>query len=512
MWAARREAEGSTQGLPAKYAEELQRNILGTVVLPGDPEYNADRMLSNPRFSACPEVIVYCEVEADVAECLRVARALLMAVVVRSGGHSTAGFSSQNGFLIDVSRMNDVCITPEALRAWVGPGTNFGKFNAKLQTYDLHTPGGACPDVCVGGYMQGGGYGFTARIFGMNCDQVEEIRVMLTDGRIVHASADLNPDLFWAVRGGTGSNFGVLLAVKYRLYRGSNFSGFSVRWSMQTDDGTAKAAQSLAWLQENFMRTGAPDTLGYQMIWAFEGPTGQPKEPVLLMRGVYRGSREDLQAVLSPVLDLPGATLQALYDPQPYVDLNRILLSEPYEVPEFPADMTPMPPPEAKISRYVAKPVSADGWKQLLDYFRSSPSPYTIAAMEIYGGAIARMPVRGNAFLHRDVYCDLFFDVFWLTEQEEEQMMQFIKGWEETFAPHWTGQSYQNYPSPDNPGFAEQYWGDNYWLLRLIKGKYDPLNLLRFPQSIAPLEWHPPGPGFPPGFKGFEDPIQAAAG
>ncbi|WP_239059875.1 FAD-dependent oxidoreductase [Ruegeria sp. PrR005] len=469
-------------------------------------------MLSNPRFSAFPEVIVYCEVEADVAECLRVARALSMAVVVRSGGHSTAGFSSQNGFLIDVSRMNDVCITPEALRAWVGPGTNFGKFNAKLQTYDLHTPGGACPDVCVGGYMQGGGYGFTARIFGMNCDQVEEIRVMLTDGRIVHANAELNPDLFWAVRGGTGSNFGILLAVKYRLYRGSKFSGFSVRWSMQTDEGTAKAAQSLAWLQENFMRTGAPDTLGYQMIWAFEGPTGQAKEPVLLMRGVYRGSREDLQEVLNPVLALPGATLQALYDPQPYIDLNRILLSEPYEVPEFPADMTPMPPPEAKISRYVAKPVSADGWKQLLDYFRSSPSPYTIAAMEIYGGAIARMPISGNAFFHRDVYCDLFFDVFWLTEQEEEQMMQFIKGWEQVFAPHWTGQSYQNYPSPENPGFAEQYWGDKYWLLRLIKGKYDPIDLLRFPQSIAPLEWHPPGPGFPPGFKGFEDPIQAAAG
>lgn len=512
LWAAKRETEGSTQGLPPKYAEELQKNILGTVVLPGDPEYNVDRMLSNPRFSAFPEVIVYCEVEADVAECLRVARALSMAVVVRSGGHSTAGFSSQNGFLIDVSRMNDVCVSPEALRAWVGPGTNFGKFNAKLQTYDLHTPGGACPDVCVGGYMQGGGYGFSARIFGMNCDQVEEIRVMLTDGRIVHANAELNPDLFWAVRGGTGSNFGILLAVKYRLYRGSKFSGFSVRWSMQTDEGTAKAAQSLAWLQENFMRTGAPDTLGYQMIWAFEGPTGQAKEPVLLMRGVYRGSREDLQEVLNPVLALPGATLQALYDPQPYIDLNRILLSEPYEVPEFPADMTPMPPPEAKISRYVAKPVSADGWKQLLDYFRSSPSPYTIAAMEIYGGAIARMPITGNAFFHRDVYCDLFFDVFWLTEQEEEQMMQFIKGWEQVFAPHWTGQSYQNYPSPENPGFAEQYWGDNYWLLRLIKGKYDPIDLLRFPQSITPLEWHPPGPGFPPGFKGFEDPIQAAAG
>ncbi|MCE8530771.1 FAD-binding oxidoreductase [Ruegeria pomeroyi] len=512
IWTHNRIKNEALQGLPPKYAEELQKRILGTVVLPGDPEYDTDRMLSNPRFSAYPQVIVYCEVETDVAECLRVARALSMAVVVRSGGHSTAGFSSQNGFLIDVSRMNDVCVSPEALRAWVGPGTKFGKFNAKLLPYNLHTPGGACPDVCVGGYMQGGGYGFTARIFGMNCDQVEEIRVMMTDGRIVHANAEVNPDLFWAVRGGTGSNFGVLLGVKYRLYRSSTFAGFSVRWSMQTDAGVQDAATSLAWLQENFMRTGAPDTMGYQMIWAFEGPEGQTKEPVLLMRGMYRGTREDLQEKLAPVLALPGATLQALYDPQQYIDLNRILLSEPYEVPEFPADMSPMPPPEAKISRYVAKPIDAAGWKTLLDYFRTSPSPYTIAAMEIYGGAIARMPKSETAFFHRDVYCDLFFDVFWLTEQEKETMLAFIAGWEAAFAPHWTGQSYQNYPSPDNPGFADEYWGDTYWLLRLIKHKYDPLNLLRFPQSIEPLEWHPPGPGFPPGFHGFEEPIKAITG
>ncbi|APG88026.1 FAD-dependent oxidoreductase (plasmid) [Sinorhizobium americanum CCGM7] len=486
-WKARAEI-GQTDAIPPHYAEELQKRIVGTVVLPGDPDYDRDRLLTNPRFSAFPQVIVYCEVENDVAECIHVARALSLPVVVRSGGHSTGGFSSQDGFLIDVSRMNEVVVDPANLSAWVGPGTNFRKFNAKLQYFDLHTPGGACADVCIGGYMQGGGYGFTARMFGMNCDQVQAVRLMLADGRMVDADENTNSDLFWAVRGGTGSNFGVLLAVKYRLYKGNDFAGFSIVWSMNTDEEAANAARALAWLQEHFMRTGAPDNLGYQMIWAFEGPVTQPKEPMLLMRGMYRGPTEELETILKPVLDLPGSTLQALYDPQPYTDLNRILLSEPYEVPEFPADMVPMPPPEAKLSRYLARPLAASDWLGLIDYFRTSPSPYTIAAMEIYGGAIAAVGCESNAFIHRDVYCDLFFDVFWVSEDERETMLSFLEGWEKRIAPYWCGRVYQNYPTPKNQNFGENYWGERYALLRAIKTKYDPGNLFRYPQSIALLE------------------------
>ena len=507
-WKARAADKALPKGLPPEYAEELQKKIVGTVVLPGDPDYDTDRMLSNPRFSAFPQVIVYCEVDSDVAECLHVAHAVGLPVVVRSGGHSTAGFSSQDGFLIDVSRMNDVHVDPDAKRVWAGPGTNFRKFNAKIQAFGLHTPGGACPDVCVGGYMQGGGYGFTARIFGMNCDQVDALRVMLADGRTVYADAQTNPDLFWAVRGGTGSNFGVLLGVRYRLHEGCDFAGFSVLWRMGSDAEAAEAANALAWLQGNFMRSGAPDGLGYQMIWAFEGPEGSPKEPLLLMRGMYRGPRAEMEAALKPVLALPGARQQALYDPQPYTDLNRILLTEPYEVPQFPKGMTPMPPPEAKLSRYISRPIPAEGWLQLIHYFRTSPSPYTIAAMEIYGGAIGAVSEGENAFVHRDVDCDLFFDVFWRTEEEREAMETFLAGWEERVAPHWSGRVYQNYPSPDNPDFGENYWGPRYPILRAIKTKYDPGNLFSYPQSIAPLD----GTERPGGIAGLGDPIRYETG
>ncbi|MFC2968557.1 FAD-dependent oxidoreductase [Acidimangrovimonas pyrenivorans] len=483
-WQARDEP---APGLPLDQAIALQLRIIGDVVLPGDPDYDRDRMLSNPRFDHFPKVIVYCVAESDVRSCLELARAAGLAVVVRSGGHSTGGFSSEFGMLLDVSRMNDVHVDPATCTARAGPGTQFRKFNAKLESYKLHTPGGACPDVCVGGYMQGGGYGFTARIFGMNCDQVESVRVMLADGRIVHADREVNRDLFWAVRGGTGSNFGVLLEASYRLYEGCDFSGFSIRWMIDSDAGRRDAAAALDWLQRNFMRTGAPAELGYQVIWVFEGPEDGPKRPQILMRGMYRGPLEALEAVLALVLALAGAEMQALYPPQPYTQLNETLLTQPYEVPEFPADMTPMPPPEAKLSRYIGRPVGADGWQGLMEYFCASPSPYTTADMEIYGGAIGAVRNGANAFLHRDADFDLFLDVFWTTAAEEKEMLAYIDGWEAAVAPHWDGEVYQNYPRPVDPDFGRNYWGDFYPALRAVKSKYDPFGLFRYPQSIAPL-------------------------
>ncbi len=489
--------------LPPELAVALHSRIVGSVVMSGDPDYDRDRMLANPRFSHFPAVIVYCEVESDVAECLRVAELAKMPVVVRSGGHSTGGFSSQPGFLVDVSRMDDVFVDPEALRVWAGPGTSFRKLNAKLASFGLHTPGGACPDVCVGGYMQGGGYGFTARIFGMNCDQVEAVRVILADGRIVTADAKQNRDLFWAVRGGTGSNFGVLVEVCYRLYPGNRFSGFAITWSMAGEQALQTTAEALEWLQANFMRTG-PEGLGYQMIWVFEGPEGAAREPLLLMRGMYHGSKEELSQLLTPVLARPGAALQALYDPMPYTDLNRILLTQPYEVPQFPPDLSPMPPPEAKLSRYLDRPVTASEWLPLLRHFLASPSPYTIAAMEIYGGAIAH-PAVPNAFLHRKVDCDLFFDVFWLTPEEKAPMLAYLDAWEKLVAPIWSGRVYQNYPSPKDPDFGQHYWGEAYPILRAVKTKYDPTNRFRYPQSLPLLDPGAPVADLP----GLSEPVQA---
>src|SRR5262249_22054689 len=153
----------------------LQLGIQGKVVVLTDPDYHQCRQLGDFTFQEFPQYIAYCEVFADVRQCLKFARDHTgLPVAVRSGGHSTAGFSINNGLVIDVSRLSYVTVDMENGQATVGAGTSSGRLNGALDLYSLHVPSGGRHDVCVAGFMQGGGYGYTSREFGMNCDNVVE--------------------------------------------------------------------------------------------------------------------------------------------------------------------------------------------------------------------------------------------------------------------------------------------------------------------------------------------------
>jgi hypothetical protein len=484
-WEARG-LDDSALAIPIAAIRELQERVLGDVLLPGDKGYEEATHVANPRFQFHPDVIVMCVVASDVAACLEVIEQFGIDFSIRSGGHNTAGYSGSNTMILDLSRLVGVFIDPVGLSAYVQPGCDWGRFNRAAEAFGLHLPGGACPDVCQGGYMQGGGYGFTARIFGMNCDQPDGLVVMLADRRIVVATPEINSDLFWAMRG-TGNNFGVLLATAYPLRQGDQFLGFSVGFDLTSADTRAEAAAALSWMQDNFVRS-VPQELGFQMVWVFEGAETGPLTPSWRIMGMYDGEQSDLETLLAPLLAQPGAGLQYYTGPMTYSALNEWLMTHPYEVPEFPPDIHPDPPAEDKVSRYITQTLAPDAWLTLMNYFVDSPNPYTTVAFEAYGGAISAQPDNLNAFIHRAVDFDCFMDVFWLKPEDEPVMEGYLNGWKEAIAPYWTGQVYQNYPSDDDTNFAAEYWGaEVYANLRQIKTKYDPNNVFRFPQSIPPV-------------------------
>ena len=198
--------------IPIKRLEKAQADLLGNIVVPGDLAYAKVRRIWNVYFNPRPALIVQCEAEKDVRIALELGREFKIPVTLRSGGHTTAGYSGGTGRLvIDLKDLDDVAIDAQNLTAMVSCGTTFGKMNAALDARGVHLQAGECDDVRMGGFMQGGGYGFTSRTFGMHSDNVTSFRMMLANGRTVTASPDINSDLFWAVRGGTGGNFGVLL-------------------------------------------------------------------------------------------------------------------------------------------------------------------------------------------------------------------------------------------------------------------------------------------------------------
>jgi hypothetical protein len=488
---------------PRKRLKAAQAALQGHIVLPGSPDYDADRKLFNPVFDAYPIAIVYCVVESDVAIALALAReieqALRLPFTVRSGGHCTAGFSAGWGVLIDVSGLADVTVDAAAQTATVGTGCPFSKFDATLASHGLHVPGGECSDVCVGGYVQGGGYGFTSVTFGMNCDNVIDLRVMLADGRIVTASASANTDLWWAMRGGTGGNFGILLSLRYRLRPLGDVFGWALIWPLATEADFDNATGALMLLQSNYMLGQLPAALNIQVSLCWQPgtqgglPPTSPTAPYLMVRGLYVGSQADGQAAIQPLADLPGAVLQWTRMDS-FVNLNSGLLNLPYSMPWFPPD-TPMPC-EDKASRYVTRALAATEWRGLLDYFVASPNPWSYFYMEFYGGAINACPTDSNAFVHRSAAFNAVLDVFWFNNEQRAASEQFLLGWIDLMAPMWNGEIYQNYPRLDQPDYGACYWGDAQAGLYAVKCKYDPERAFRFAQEVGPLM--PSGGGIGP--------------
>jgi hypothetical protein len=464
----------SELGLTPNELARLQRRIRGKIVVPGVPEYAAAR-LGNPVYPGtfAPRIVVYCEVPGDVRVCLEAARDHGWRATCRSGAHSSAGFSVNDGMVIDVSRMSYVAVDPHARRAIVGSGTNLGELNSVLDTYGQHVPGGTCDDVGVAGHMMGGGYGFTSRQYGMNCDRVLAVKVMLADGTIVEGSPDVNPDLHWAIRGGTGNQFGVLLDITYELAELRDLWGFCIRWDEED------SAEALAELQNRYMRFGAGDRLGYLAVYTtFAG------KPGLAVVGTYNGSAHEGKRELDSLLDVGSATL-TIDRMASYASLNDELLAVLPGIPQVAGQNVY----EAKQPGYVVEPLGVDGWQQVIDYYRTTPNPYNIVVIEPYGGAIAAHPWEDSAFIHRAVDMDFFVDSFWTGAADgpkREQAEDWLTGYLELVRPWMNGHMYQDYPVRNLPGYRWAYWGDAFPTLLAVKETYDPENFFEFEQSISP--------------------------
>jgi len=150
-------AQGAEKAVPWEAIAELEARLVGRVVLPSGPSYNEDRQESNPACQSYPELIVYCVCESDALECLAVARRYRLWVAVRSGGHSTAGYSVNSGMVVDVSEMSGVVLDPPNQRVHVLPGTDFDHFNGAMNHTGWHVPTSACGSVCVGALCKAAG-------------------------------------------------------------------------------------------------------------------------------------------------------------------------------------------------------------------------------------------------------------------------------------------------------------------------------------------------------------------
>src|SRR3954466_3799187 len=197
---------------------ELAAAMRGRIVRPSDSDYDRSRAIWNAAQDRYPALIAQCAGVADVIRALEFARSEELRVAVRSGGHSIPGHSSvDGGIVIDLSPMQGIRVDPQRRTVRAEAGVTWATFDHETQAFGLATTGGLVSSTGIAGLTLGGGIGWLMRKHGLTIDNLLSADVVTADGRVVHASEDENPELFWGLRG-AGANFGIVTSLEYRLH------------------------------------------------------------------------------------------------------------------------------------------------------------------------------------------------------------------------------------------------------------------------------------------------------
>lgn len=263
--------------------------LRGRVILPDDPEYDEARGTFNSRISRYPAAIVRCEDAGEVGQAVRWSRRPNIEIGARSGGHSYEGYwVADDALVIDLGRMASIAVDPVRNEATVGAGARLIDAYWALAAHGWAIPAGTCPGVGVAGLTLGGGIGFLSRSLGLTRDNLRGVDLVDTEGRAQRASDEVNSDLFWALRGGGGGNFGIATAFTLRATPLAEVVLCRLEWPWEDAAAVLDAWQHWAPFADPRRALG---------LAIPGGGVG-----VVSATGMFAGSAAELSALLVPVL------------------------------------------------------------------------------------------------------------------------------------------------------------------------------------------------------------------
>jgi FAD/FMN-containing dehydrogenase len=443
----------------------------GRVAGPDAPDFDALRAVWNVMHDRRPALIARCGSPEDVAAAIAYGRDRGLAIAVRGGGHSLPGFSTvDEGIVIDLRPLNHVIVDPATKRVRVGGGAVLGDVDRGAQAHGLVVPAGVVSHTGVGGLTLGGGVGRLMRRFGLTIDSLISAVVVLADGRIVRASEDQHPDLFWGLRGG-GGNFGVVTEFEFRAHE------LSVLPILATFHPLERAAEVLR-MGERLMSAGDAHD---ELLWTSfmrRGPAEAPwmspaleGTPGVMSLIEWSGDVEEGHQLLREIereLDPPAGELATI----PYLEIQSI-------TDELLAPGT--------LHAYLKAGFAAELTPEMIDTLidRGSQVGSRLSVIEVLslGGAIRNVPGEATAFPHRDATWLINIAGQWHDPGATGEEIAWVRGTFAALEPHLTGGAYSNF-MVDNA--ATVAYGSTLTRLRQIKATYDPENLFRLNQNIEP--------------------------
>jgi len=451
---------------------ELAEGVRGEVIRPGDPGYDEARAVWNGAIDRHPALIVRCAGVADVMRAVEFARSEKLVVAVRGGKHSIPGFSTvDGGIVIDLSPMQGIQVDPEARTVRAQGGVTWNTLDHETQAFGLAVTGGLVSTTGIAGFTLGGGIGWLMRKHGLTADNLIAADVVTADGRLVHASAEENPELFWGLRGG-GGNFGIVTSFEYQLHPvGPVVMGGPVIYP------GSMAGDILRFYRE--WSKDAPDELTTLVSLATAPPAPFIPEEwhgqrIVIIPGVYAGSVEDGERAMRPLRQL-GEPVADLMGPLPYVAMQSLL------------DPLWGPGAHNYFKAGWLRGLDDRAIDTLVDYHRDASSPKSEIHVHQMGGAVARVGAGATAFGDRSAPFLLNIIASTFTAEGYDDAVGWAQSLHGAMDPALTGGTYVNFISAEGPDrVRDAYSADTYERLRALKREYDPGNLFRLNQNVRP--------------------------
>ncbi|MEU9997381.1 FAD-binding oxidoreductase [Streptomyces sp. NPDC050848] len=451
--------------------QELERSFSGRLVGPDDPAYDEGRRIWNGSVSKFPALIAYCTGVADVVAALESATRGGLPVAVRSGGHSFPGQSlCEGGIVIDLSAMNGIRVDPVNRTVRAQAGVLLGALDRETQHFGMAVPAGIVTHTGLAGLTLGGGIGWLMRKYGLTIDQLLSVDMVTADGTFVTASASHDPELFWGLRG-AGSNFGVVTEFEFRLNPvGPTVLAGPILWPLEEAPHVLRFYRD--WI------TDVPDELTTIVVHRRAAPLPSiPAElhgrPVIAVISCYAGDIETGQRVLRPLRTF-GTPLLDLCAPRPFVQLQAMF--DPSFRPGWWYYVR-----SCDIERLGDEVIDISATHAL-----RITSPLSTCNIFHLGGAVARVGEDETAFGGRGVTHTLNINGNRTDGEGFAEERAWAREWWSALEPYHAG-VYVNFLMDEGAERVQQAYGaDKLRRLRALKREYDPGNVFRSNQNIAP--------------------------
>jgi len=424
---------------------------------------------------------VRCATPADVSETISFARRAGLRTAARSGGHCFAGRSSTAGIVVDVTPMRSVSVSGGV--ATVGAGARLDDVYDALDAHGLTIPAGCGPSVGIAGLTLGGGLGILGRKYGLTSDQLLAAQVVLADGRVVECDEHHDEELFWALRGAGGGNFGVVTSLTFNTIRAPDATAFHLTWPH-----TRAAALIDAW---QAWAPAAPDELAASLLLTASGDIDRP--PVVNVFGAMLGTEAETTELLDQLVARAGVDpASVLSKHASYWETKRHLAEHgpgDDRLEQSSLGLAPRQGHDFSKSEYFGRLLPTEPIAALVENLLEGRVAGQSRELDFtpWGGAYNRVRADATAFVHRDEHFLLkhavVVDPDAPAAEREAARRWLARSWA-LVRPWGSGRVYQNFPDPDLKDWAQSYYGANYDRLVRIKARYDPGNVFRFRQSL----------------------------